>query len=179
MLTADAVGDSGGGGLMERVPFETLKEGWGEYRLPDGLVIRLRGQLVFVWRESGKPEKQQVRTNVTVVSAAPPEIQGEPSKRPVDFERDEPAARYTQWETVSEASSLYMFPNGSLFLVRVTPFEVRRYATYTPDREPMVQVLHSDEFAVTPSLYGDAEPREIQVGPGAKLSDAGRARVSP
>jgi len=151
---------------MKQLAFEPLREIWGEYSLPDGVIVRARSQLVFVVSATD-PQGQNlnVRFVTSVSSLSPEELHGDPSSVPVDFAKDAPARVYKEWSTVRPAECYYLLEGGLVVLFQLRLTEIRRFSKFSTDREPVIQVIAQTNIVISPSLTNLKAPEVVQAPP--------------
>src|SRR3972149_9599082 len=98
---------------METIVFEALKEDWGELRLDDGIVLRFKQALAFMFQDPAQPTVVSFRAPVLAESTSPSTLQGAPSASPFDAASASLAreALPTRWELVAGAASPSVLPD--------------------------------------------------------------------
>lgn len=126
----------------ETIEFETLKEAWGELKLDDGIVLRFKQSLAFMFQDTAQSTVVSFRAPVLAESASPNMLQGAPSAGPFDAAQASLAREYhpANWELVASSTSLYELRDGRTLRFTLTPQLVRRYNYFHNSREPYLAV---------------------------------------
>ena len=156
--------------IMKPIRFEILKESWNTWRLSDGILLRVRPQLVWAI-ETGRPSGAgQLRTSLGIGAITPEDLHRDPTPGGTSLVGRTPAKEYlsTEWALETPGESLYLLENGSMVRLSLALQKVLRYDVYDQNREPVVQA-----FAITEILFQQREP------PGAETEANVPARPAP
>lgn len=140
---------------MEDLPYEALRELWGTYVLPNGIRIKARPSVAYVFRE---PEAEDVslRFETDVVVAAPEDHQGDPED---NDNPDEGVVReiFEDFERHQLPRSFYLVDDKDLLVVKAYPNRILWYDSFHDNGQPVIEVNHT--LAVN-ALEGAAAPLE-------------------
>lgn len=124
---------------MEYIPFEALRELWGEYVLPNGIHVKARPSVAYVYREDGD-EEMSVHFETGVSVSAPQEHRGDPEADPDDLQVLE---EYEDFDRRNLPRSFYLVADEDLLIVKAYPDRVIRYDGYHDNGQPMIEVRHT------------------------------------
>lgn len=145
---------------MEYIPFEALRELWGEYRLPNGIRVKARPSVAYIYEE---PEADDVSVHfeTSISVSAPEEHRGDPTDNPEDVSVQE---EYEEFERRSLPRAFYVVDDEDLLIVKASPDRILWYDGFHENGQPMVEVRHTVgvnavEGAAAP-LEGAPEPMD-------------------
>lgn len=153
---------------MPEVPFEILKEAWTTWELADGALLRCRAELVWVLSVEGAGPASQVRTNLAVAALAPPALHRDPTPGGPTLSGQTPdhVFRAGDWRLGIGGESLYLLADGSMLRLSLTLQEVKRYAVYGANREPVYQASAVTEVLLSSKVEPPpARPPDMIDGP--------------
>lgn len=146
---------------MEFLNFETLRELWGHYRLPDGIQVKARPAVTYIHRaEDGEDVSIDFTTGVSI--SAPEEHRGDPDSNPDDIEVLE---EYDEFERLTVPRCFYLVEDKDLLILKAYPARMIRYNQFHDNGQPVIEVRHKLEVdtvkgAAAPSKVPEATPAD-------------------
>lgn len=124
---------------MEYIPFDPLKELWGEYVLPNGIHVKARPSVAYVYREDADDDISiHFETGVSI--SAPEEHRGDPEDNPENIEELE---AHEEFERRRLPRAFYLVGDQDLLIVKAYPDRIIRYDGFNDNGQPMVEVRHT------------------------------------
>lgn len=139
---------------MDFLNFETLRELWGHYRLPDGIQVKARPSVTYIYRaEEGEDVSIDFTTGVS--TSAPEDHRGDPETNPDDIEV---LQEYEEFERLSVPRCFYLVEDRDLLILKAYPARVVRYNQFHDNGQPMIEVRHRLEVN---TVKGAAAPSDV------------------
>jgi len=126
---------------MKVKAFEILKERWTTLKLSDGMMVRLRPELVWATETEQGNRQGTIKTNLTMGALTPENLRSTPTPEGTAVENRKPSRVYSDrdWVIEERGESLYRFLDGSLLELSLHLQSLRRYDVYDKAGEPVVQ----------------------------------------
>jgi hypothetical protein len=124
---------------MEYIPFEILRQLWGEYVLPNDIRVRARPSVAYVYREN-EDEDISVHFETGISVSAPEEHRGDPEENPDDIQLLE---EYKDFERRNLPRAFYLVDDADLLIVKAYPNRILRYDGFHDNGQPMIEVRHT------------------------------------
>lgn len=138
---------------MNIVPYEPLREQWGEYALGDGIHLRARFTMTLVERDGADANAfGHIRINTVLEVRTPRSMHGEPTADISNLKERQIVKEFKDWKTEKEALSIYLLEDGSLVRLRYRPRSIRQTDAFNQNREPIFLVDSDTELTSDPSF---------------------------
>lgn len=144
---------------MDRsIPFDPIREAWGEYPLENGIVARIRNAVLRI-EKGPEGEPPQIKSKLEFLAQVPDRLRGKPT---------DPLPPRDAWKIVKAMSapeprrraySLYDVEGLGLLLIRCRVREIRIHDSFNRDGEPILSVDAENEILGV-SLQSRAETSE-------------------
>ena len=129
------------------VEFETVKEGWNEYKLSDGARLRTKLTLGKIATAPGVPVKDAMNygfnTQVMVVAYVPQHMKGTSSGRALTpQEMANAVVEDLDFDQTRTATNEYLLENDVRIKLRMMLTRVGKTDQFTPDGSPLYMINH-------------------------------------
>jgi hypothetical protein len=126
---------------MKVIPFEILKESWSAWKMPDGILLRLRAQLVWALETDSASGEGSVKTAMAIGTITPESMHGTPTASGPDIRNHKPVRVYSskEWEIRENGQSIYRLESGTILELSLMLQTVSRYDIFDKAGEPVIQ----------------------------------------
>lgn len=142
---------------MPFLGFRVIREDWGHYKLSNGLEVRARLLLLRLFDDGKGPIKMTTGPQIDVW--APPEMMGAPAGVGTNAAASKVLQTFKEgdWETVSQAHSIYDVDGGSNVTLKFFPVRMMLHEAFGANGEPVVTVESTQEITVMGERPGPAK----------------------
>jgi len=142
--------------------FRLLEQRWGEYVLPNGIVVRGVPLISFIWPSREAKRSVNFRSHTLLSVSAPKHLKGPKASGPQNPLKRKVLEESKDFEVLAHGMSVYVLEGGAVMAVKMLPTVFKRTDAFDKEGEPILEVGYISGVVATPEALDPIDPEDVK-----------------